>query len=266
MIPPLRFTSIQAPSADPLCYAICNYLGSVLSIPTQFVGDLPWQEREAELDSGKIQVGWICGLPYTWKASHSPPLVDLLAAPVMAGPRYNDQPIYFSDVVVRKDSPFNNFLDLRGKTWAYNEPHSQSGYNITRYKLAVIGEKRAFFGKVVAAGSHQRALAWVLAGVVDASAIDSTVLETELALDPRLQDRIRRIEVLGPSPIPPWVVTPSLSENLRSRLLAALLRMHLNPRGREILTLGRTARFAKVSDQDYDPIRRMEILAESVEF
>jgi phosphonate transport system substrate-binding protein len=266
MIPLLRFTSIQAPNADPLCHAICNYLGSVLSIPTQFVDDLTWPEREAELDSGKIQVGWICGLPYTWKARHNPPLVDLLAAPVMAGLRYNDKPIYFSDVVVRKDSPITNFLDLRGKIWAYNEPHSQSGYNITRYKLAVMGEKRAYFGKVVAAGSHQRALEWVLAGVVDASAIDSTVLETELTLDPSLQARIRRIDVLGPSPIPPWVVTHSLSENLRSRLLEALLRMHLDPHGREILTQGRTARFTEVSDQDYDPIRRMENLAESVEF
>lgn len=262
----LRFTSIQAPNADPLCRAICDYLGSVLSIPTQFVNDLPWQEREAELDSGDIQVGWICGLPYTWKARQNPPLVHLLAAPVMAGPRYNDQPIYFSDVVVREDSPITSFLDLRGRTWAYNEPHSQSGHNITRYKLASIGEKRAYFGKVVAAGSHQRALAWVLEGIVDASAIDSTVLETELAQDPSLQTRIRTIDILGPSPIPPWVVTPSLSEKLRSRLLDALLRMHLDPHGSKILAQGGTARFAAVSDQDYDPIRRMEKMAEGVEF
>jgi phosphonate transport system substrate-binding protein len=264
--PILRFTSIQAPNADPLCRAICAYLGSVLSIPTQFVNDLSWQEREAALDSGNIQVGWICGLPYIWKARQKPPRVELLAAPIMAGSRYNDQPIYYSDVIVRKDSPFSNFLDLRGKIWAYNEPHSQSGYNITRYKLATMGEKRAYFGQVVATGSHQRALEWVLLGSADASAIDSTVLETELARDPSLQDRIRRIDVLGPSPIPPWVVTPRLSENLRSRLLDALLQMHLEPRGREILAQGRTARFAAVSDRDYDPIRRMENLAESVEF
>jgi ABC-type phosphate/phosphonate transport system substrate-binding protein len=265
MIPLLRFTSIQAPNADSLCHAICDYLGSVLSIPTQFVDDLSWQEREAELDSGKIQVGWICGLPYVWKADHQPPLVDLLAAPVMAGSRYRGRPIYFSDVVVRKDSPFTNFLDLRGKTWAYNEPHSQSGYNITRYKLATMGETGAFFGHSVAAGSHLRALELVLSGSVDASAIDSTVLETELAQDPGLHDRIREIEILGPSPIPPWVVTPRLPADLRSRLLSAFLEMHLDPGGREILAQGRTARFVAVNDQDYNPIRQMAHLAENVD-
>jgi phosphonate transport system substrate-binding protein len=261
----LRFTSIQAPNADPLCRAISAYLGTALSIPTQFVDDLHWQAREAELDSGDIQVGWICGLPYVWKADHKPPKIDLLAAPVMAGPRYHDQPIYFSDVVVLKESPIFSFSDLRGKIWAYNEPHSHSGYNITRYKLAKMGEKRDYFSRVVAAGSHQRALQLVLSGAVDASAIDSTVLETELADSPPLRDRIRTIDVLGPSPIPPWVVFPGLPEALRSRLQNALLEMHLNPRGREILTKGRISRFTMVKNSDYDPIRQMENIAKSVE-
>jgi phosphonate transport system substrate-binding protein len=262
----LRFTSIQAPNADPFCQALCDYLGSVLSLPTQFVNNIPWEEREAGLDSGNIQVGWICGLPYTWKADCHPPLVDLLAAPVMADPRYLGKPVYFSDVVVRRESPYLSFLDLRGKAWAYNEPHSHSGFNITRYKLASINEPRSYFGRVVAAGSHQRAMEYILSGEVDASAIDSTVLETELALDPGLRDRIRIIDCLGPSPIPPWVVTPSLPEELCSRLRQALLEMHLNPRGQGILASGRTSCFVAVSDQDYDPIRRMERMAKSVEF
>lgn len=262
----LRFTSIQAPNADAFCRSVSVYLGSVLSIPIQFVDDLRWQEREAALDSGNIHVGWICGLPYVWKADHKPPLVNLLAAPVMIASRYNDRPIYFSDVIVRSDSPYRSFNDLRARTWAYNEPHSQSGYNITRYKLATLNEYTGFFSQVVAAGSHQNALKFVLSGAVDASAIDSTVLETELEQDPTLQNRIRIIDVLGPSPIPPWVVTPRLPENLRSRLRDALLGMHLDPGGREILSSGRTARFVAVSDQDYDPIRTMESIAKGVNF
>lgn len=262
----LRITSIQAPSADPFCCAVSAYLGNVLSIPTQFVDQLTWQEREAALDCGDIHVGWICGLPYVWKADHKPPLVDLLAAPVMVGPRYSGRPIYFSDVVVRSDSPFRRFNDLRGKTWAYNEPHSQSGYNITRYKLATLEERTGFFGRVVMAGSHQRALELVLAGFVDASAIDSTVLETELFLDPSLHNQIQIIDILGPSPIPPWVITPNLPEDLSTNLRRAFLEMHLDPLGREILANGLTERFVAVNDRDYDSIRAMERFAEGVVF
>lgn len=262
----LRVTSIQAPNADPFCRAVSAYLGNALSIPTQFVDQLTWQEREAALDRGEIHVGWICGLPYVWKADHKPPLVDLLAAPVMVGPRYSGRPIYFSDVVVRSDSPLRRFNDLRGKNWAYNEPHSQSGYNITRYKLATLDERTGFFGRVVMAGSHQRALELVLSGTVDASAIDSTVLETEFSLDPSLQNNIRIIDILGPSPIPPWVITPNIPEDLSTKLRQAFLEMHLDPLGREILVTGLTARFVAVSDRDYDAIRAMERLAEGVVF
>lgn len=262
----LRVTSIQAPNADPFCRSLTDYLGSVLSIPIQFVDNLSWQDREAELDSGNIQVGWVCGLPYTWKADRHPPLVDLLAAPVMSGSRYLGKPVYFSDVVVLRESPYMGFLDLRGKTWAYNEPHSHSGFNITRFKLASIGEPHAYFSRVMAAGSHQRALEFILSGKVDASAIDSTVLETELIQNPALQDRIRIIDSFGPSPIPPWVITPGLPVELRSRIKQALLEMHLNSHGREVLASGRTERFVAVRDQDYDPIRQMERTAKTVEF
>jgi hypothetical protein len=47
---------------------VTQYLGAHLEVPTQFVNDIPWPEREELLDAGHIQVGWICGLPYVWKA------------------------------------------------------------------------------------------------------------------------------------------------------------------------------------------------------
>jgi ABC-type phosphate/phosphonate transport system substrate-binding protein len=31
-----------------------------------------------------------------------------------------------------QDSPYRTFADLQGCRWAYNEPNSHSGYNITR--------------------------------------------------------------------------------------------------------------------------------------
>src|SRR5262245_53502690 len=134
----LKLTSCQAPNADFICQAIAQYLAAKLNIATVFINDISWQEREQLLDAGEIQVGWICGLPYIWKADKIEPQLELLAAPVMGLPRYQNRPIYFSDVVVHRDSPFQTFADLRGASWAYNDPHSQSGYNITRYHLATL--------------------------------------------------------------------------------------------------------------------------------
>ena len=100
----LRVASIQSPNADSICEMIAGYLGSRLGLRTEWLGNIPWQDRERLLDEGQIHVGWICGLPYDQKADQAQPTVELLAVPVMQGPRCQDRPIYFSDVVVRHDS------------------------------------------------------------------------------------------------------------------------------------------------------------------
>lgn len=92
---------------------------------------------------------------------------------------------------------------------------------------------------------------------IDASAIDSTVLELELQRRPELNDRLRIIESLGPSLMPPWVVAASVSPDLREALRQALWAMHTDPQGQAILAGGQIARLARVEDRDYDAIREM---------
>jgi phosphonate transport system substrate-binding protein len=182
----LKFSSCQAPNADSIGQAIARYVSEKLNVAAEFVADVRWQERERMLDAGEVHACWICGLPYVWKADVETPIIELLAAPVMAAARYGNRPVYFSDVVVRADSPFHSFDDLRGASWAYNEPGSHSGHNVTRYYLAARGHARGYFGRVVGSGAHQKSLRMILNGEIDASAIDSTVLETELRHRPEL--------------------------------------------------------------------------------
>lgn len=260
----LKITSCMACNADFICENIAHYISEQLKMATEFINDIPWQERERLLDAGEIEVSWICGLPYVWKADQVTPNIELLVAPVMKHARYLNRPIYFSDVVVHKDSPFQTFADLRGASWAYNEPGSQSGYNITRYHLATLGERGPYFGKAIEAGAHQTSLQMILEGQVDASAIDSTVLEMELEHHPEIAAHIRIIDTFGPSPIPPWVILKSVPQELRHQLRELLLNMHHTPQGLAILAAGQLERFVQVEDRDYDPIRQMEKEAEQV--
>ena len=258
---PLLATSLQAPNADPWAASVAAYLAARLGRPITFVNYIPWEERERRLDAGEIDFGWICGWPYVRKMRRQPPTLELLAAPVPAGERYGGRPIYFSDVVVRRDSPYQTFADLRGTAWGYNEPGSQSGYNIARYHLALRGETWAYFGRVTGTGAHENSLRELLAGRLDATAIDSTVLETEFERRPELRDQVRVVDVMGPSPIPPWVVQTRLPAELKTALRDALAHMHGDPAGQAALAAGRLARFALVTDADYDPIREMERVA-----
>jgi phosphonate transport system substrate-binding protein len=183
--------------------------------------------------------------------------IELLAAPIMAGARYGGRPVYYSDVIVRHDSPVGTFAELRGASWAYNEPASFSGHLITCYELVRRGEGCGYFGSIVQSGRHARSIEMVLDGRVDASAIDSTVLELACRFRPEIAAELRVIESFGPAPMPPVVVLTSLAADLKQDLRQQLWRMHEREDGKEILAAAGVARFTAVADAHYDSIRHM---------
>lgn len=254
----LTLTSCMAPQMDGFCGALAHYLSDQLQVPIACITDIPWQERERQFDAGEIDICWICGLPYIWKVDRGHPPLALLAAPVMAGVRYQQRPVYFSDVVVRQTSPYQAFDDLRGATWAYNEPGSHSGYNVVRAHLATLAVTTGYFGRVIESGAHQQSLQLLLAGQIDATAIDSTVLEAELRDQPELAAELRVIATLGPSPIPPWIIQQHVGEAIRMAVGSVFAGMHRNTQGQTLLAAHGIARFVPVDDRAYDDIRRMD--------
>lgn len=254
---PLRVTSLQADSALPFYAAVAAHLGDELGTGAEMVSAAPWPERARLLDAGAVDLAFVCGWNYTARVDAGRDHLALLAAPVPAAERYRDRPVYFSDVIVRADAAARSFADLRGRRWAYNEPRSHSGYNLTLYHLSTLGETGAYFARCVEAGSHQRAIELVLAGEVDAAAIDSYVLELERARRPELGERLRVVATLGPSPSPPVVVRRALPGALQGELRRLLTTLHESEPGRRLLASGALARYAPVGDADYDPIRRM---------
>ncbi len=263
-MPALKFTSIQAANADPACQAITAFIAQQLGQEFEFFAPLAWQTRERAFDAAEVQVCWMCGAVYARKLSEAEIKVELLAAPIMAAPRYQDRAIYFSDVVVRAESAFAAFKDLRGARWAYNEPNSHSGYAVTRWYLASQGYGNGFFGQTLGSGAHQRSLQMVLAGEVDASAIDSTVLETELLTHPEIASRLRVTESFGPSPIPPWVMHTDLPDTLKKDLRQTFASMHESEAGRAGWAAGQIDNFAPVADADYVPLREIYTIGRSV--
>jgi phosphonate transport system substrate-binding protein len=253
----LKLSSFMAENSEDFCRAIAEYLQRRLNVPTEYVSGIPWQEREALFDGGEIQVLWLCGLPYVHKADLPDSGMELLAVPVPAGARYHNRPQYFSDVVVRRDSDFRSFNDLRGASWAYNEPRSHSGFNVVRAYLAELGEREGFFGNVVESGAHTHSIELIMSGAVDGAAIDSTVLEWLISQRGDLAAELRVIDTIGPSPIPPWVICKNLPDSFRSEIRQTLLDLRLSAPGQAVLERAQIAQFVYADDRDYDPIRRM---------
>jgi phosphonate transport system substrate-binding protein len=258
----LRFGTYLAPNILPVYETVASEVGRRLGIETELVVETDYDSCARD----ENEVCFVCSLPYVeFERRGMAPAIPI-AAPVLEGERYHDRPIYFSDVIVHRESPFRSFLDLRGRSWAYNEPLSQSGYGVVRYHLVELGETQGFFGEVVEAGFHEESLRMVAVGKVDASAIDSQVLAVALRDDPSLARSLRVIDSLGPSTIQPVAVSQRLPLKLRERILAVLVTLHEDPAVRERLSLGLVKRFVPVGPWSYDDIRMMLEACEAAGF
>jgi phosphonate transport system substrate-binding protein len=249
----LRFGTYLAPSVLPVYEAVTEHVGRQLGIATELVVETSYESCTKD----KNEVCFVCSLPYVTFERQGLDLAVPVAAPVLEGARYQGRPIYFSDVIVHRDSPFRSFLDLRGRSWAYNEPLSHSGYGITRYHLVTLGETKGFFGEVVEAGFHQEALQMVARGEVDGSAIDSQVLALEFRDHPELAERVRVVEALGPSTIQPVAVSRRVPQDMREEIKNVLVTMADDPGLRLRLGVGLIERFVAADAASYDDIRMM---------
>lgn len=257
-----KLYSFLAPALLPIYQLVARYLGQNLGCTIETV------VGNSYADLADADFSFICGLPYVLRTAprEIPSQLHALAAPVLAGERYQHRPIYFSDVIVHRDSSFHSFADLRGRSWVYNELESQSGYGITRYHLVQMGETQGYFAKVVEAGFHQKAIRMVAKREIDAAAIDSHLLAVELRNHPEFADQIRVIDSLGPSTIQPFAAAAHIPIPLRQDVQDSLVRMHHHEETRQILMNGLIDRFVSVDDSDYDDIRAMLAACEHTDF
>jgi phosphonate transport system substrate-binding protein len=239
---------------EPLYEFLAGYLAERIGRQPEFVVADSYERCAQDVDD----VCFVCSVPYLLFADSGRIDMEVVAAPVLLGDRYGGRPVYFSDVIVAAGSPHRSFADLRGATWAYNEPFSHSGYVTVLHHLATLGEDLSYFARMVEAGFHQEAIRMVANQLVDAAAIDSQVLDIELRDTPELARAVRRIGTIGPSTIQPVVVSRSrLTDGERRAITDALIGVADDPVAREPLDRALVERFVAVDSGGYDDIRRM---------
>jgi phosphonate transport system substrate-binding protein len=258
----LRFGTFLAPNMMPVYQMIADEVGKRLGMSTELIVETDYENCQNDIND----ICFVCSLPYVMFEREGISPAQPIAAPVLKGDRYGGRPVYFSDVIVHRDSDADSFLDLRGRSWSFNEPLSHSGYGITRYHLVEIGETSGFFGEVIDAGFHETSIRMVATKQVDASAIDSQVLTVELRDHPEFQETLKVIDTLGPSTIQPVAVSKRFPPEFHNQVRDVLLGLHLDSVTKKMLDHGSVDRFVAVGPEDYDDIRQMVDACEAADF
>lgn len=203
------------------------------------------------VEAHEVDLAFVCAGPYT--SGRDDFGMELLVTPVAHG-----QTVYHSYILARRGSAIQSFADLRGKRFAFTDPHSNTGSLVPTYMLAKDGESpESYFAETFYTNSHDNSIKAVADGLADGAAVDSLIWEFMNAVDPEATARTKIIEKSPPYGIPPVVVHPHLDAELKRRLKAAFLSLHEDPNAIPLLRKIQIDRFTEGDDAMYDSVREM---------
>ena len=229
-----------------------GYIEKKLGQPVQLVDRENYDEMNGLLESGGVDAAFVCAGPYLEGKSKFN--LELLAMPLVKG-----RPIYYSYILVHKDSAITSFKDLRGKVFAFTDPKSNSGKLVPTYMLAKMKETpESYFSRVEYTYGHDKSIRAVAEKVVDGAAVDSLIWEYAAINKPELTGQTRIIVKSDPYGIPPFVVRPGLKPEIKKKLKDILLSASNDPEGKEILAGMMIDAFVAGDDKNYDSIRTIK--------
>lgn len=229
-----------------------DYIEGELGRPVQLVDRDNYDEVNRLLETAGVDAAFVCAGPYVEGRAQFG--MELLAMPLV-----NGKPQYYSYIIVHKDSTMKTLADLRGKSFAFSDPKSNSGKIIPTYLLSKMNETPdTFFRKYIYTYRHDKSIRVVAEKLVDGAAVDSLIFDYQAKNNPQNTTKVKIIQKSLPYGIPPVVVRPDLPLETKEHLRTIFLHMHENPTGAGILHGMNIEKFVAGDDRNYDSVREMQ--------
>jgi phosphonate transport system substrate-binding protein len=180
-------------------------------------------------------------------------------ATIVAKNLWHGKSTFTARIYVRTDGGLRTLEDLRGRTIAFVDPASSSGYTYPMVLLIQRGlvrnrDPKTFFREVVFAGSHDAAMRALLNGHVDAIASFDLAREQYLK-DPAERERITFVAETPPIPEAGIAARDGLDPETFARVRAALVSIRGPAHAGLLKRLYDIDGFEPAEDREYDSVR-----------
>jgi phosphonate transport system substrate-binding protein len=201
------------------------------------------------LRAGHVDVALLGPFSYVLATTVAP--VEAFAVTVIAKTM---QPSYRSIIIARKETPIGSLQEVKGRTFAFVDPGSTSGYMVPAAAFVLAGitpEKE--FAKVMYSGGHDATIVAVAEGKVDAGSVADRIYERGCAKGLADCNKLKVVWQSDPIPNDPVLYRRNLSEDLKKKVRDAFYGVRNLPFGE----MGTVARFDPATDKDYDSVRKV---------
>ena len=226
---------------------IANYLGEKVQRPVILIQRQSYAEMAVLLLNGGADIAFFSSGGYS--SFKNVGEMEVLVSQQRLGQPYNQ-----GFLLVSHDSEFKTLSDLRGKTIAFSDPLSYSGY---AFLAEMLREKQDtpenFFGRYIYTYNHEKSFRAVANKIVDAAAVTSLVYHRAKIKNPELADAVKIIAVSPPYGAGPVVVGKSVNAAQRESLRKSLLTMHEDPKMKTALDGLMIDKYIPANPDYYEP-------------
>jgi len=180
-------------------------------------------------------------------------------ARIVAKNQWHGKTTFTSRFYVRKESGIKTLEDLRGKTMAFVDPASSSGYIYPMVLLIQKGlvknrDPKTFFREVMFAGSHDASMRALLNGHVDAI-VSFDMAREQYLKDPAERERIAFVAETPPIPEAGIAAREKLDAAVFAKVRDALLKIGGPQHAALLKRLYDIDGFEPAEDREYDSVR-----------
>lgn len=253
-----ELTLVLTPSRDPTALqqageAFAKTLGRLSGTPIKVIVASDYAGVVEALRSRRVDLAFVHPVGYVLANREA-------GCQILVRDIWQGKTAYTARIYVLKGKGISRLEDLKGRTIAFVDPASSSGYIypmvlLMRRGLVTNRDPKSFFKEALFAGTHEAALRALLRGSVDAAASFDTAPQIHLKGEPALAAQLTFVAETPEIPEAGICARPGLDPAVRERLKRALLAI----RGPEHAALLKQVYdidgFVEASDRDYDPVR-----------
>ncbi len=222
---------------------LVKYLSEELDREVQLIVTKNYKELADKVESGTLDIGFFSSVLYVQLKQRYPQLKYLVTSQTTQGGKKTAY--YFSWLIARKDSGVTKVKHLRGKSFAFTNNHSSSGYIYPQgyfHWRGLVPEE--FFTEIIFAGTHEEVTDMIAEGKVETGAsYDANIWSAE-----QKYGRIfRRIRKIGPILNPSFAASEHVDDALCGQIIRALENIPLDVLNRDLVYTG----FRRLSETNF---------------
>ena len=229
---------------------LVKYLEKTLGMKVEFTPVTDYAASVEALANKQVDLAWYGGFTFVQASVRSGGKVIPLVQ--------REEDAKFRSVFITSDPAIKTLADLKGKNVSFGSQSSTSGHLMPRsFLLQANIDPDKDFKRVAYSGAHDATIAAVVAGKVDAGALNISVWEKFVAEGKVDTNKVRVFYTTPGFFDYNWTVHADMPAAQREKLTKAFLSLdRATPEGKEILELQRAARFIPTKAENYKGIEQ----------